>query len=104
MIWLSFDTELNRDIGVGYFGIKADVCFLKYVHPTNRANERNPIVRSWLCTRGIQTHHLFLDYLCLTSRKIHISAHGSPAWLLSVQDLHTQVHNSVYVVSSSFST
>ena len=42
MIGLSFDIELNRDIGVGYVGRKADVCFLKYVHPTNRANERNP--------------------------------------------------------------
>ena len=38
MIGLSFDTELNRDIGVGYVGRKVDVCFLKYVHPTNRAN------------------------------------------------------------------
>ena len=43
MIGLSFDTELNRDIDVGYVGRKADECFLKYVHPTNRANERNPL-------------------------------------------------------------
>ena len=42
MIGLSFDTELNRDIGVGYIGRKADLCFLKYAHPTNRTNERNP--------------------------------------------------------------
>ena len=96
MIGLAFDTELNRDIGVGYVGRKADICFFKYVHPTNRANERNPsFLYSWLCTGVIQTHHLFLDYLCLAWRKIHISAHDSPAWLLSVQDLHTQVHNNV---------
>ena len=83
MIGLSFDTELNRDIGVGYVWRKADVCFFKYVHPTNRANERNPsFVVGY--AQGVSRHHLFLDYLCLARRKIHISAHGSPAWLLSV--------------------
>ena len=43
MIGLSFDTGLNRDIiSVGYVGRKADICFFKYVHPTNQTNERNP--------------------------------------------------------------
>ena len=42
MLGLCFDTELNRNIGVGYVGRKADLCFFKYAHPTNRANERNP--------------------------------------------------------------
>ena len=82
MIGLSFDTELNRDIGVGYVGRKVDVCFLRT--PNQPSKLKKSIVRSWLCTGCIQTHHLFLDYLCLAWRKIHISTHGSPAWLLSV--------------------
>ena len=72
--------------------------------PNQPSKLKKSIVRSGLCTGDIQTHHLFLDYLCLAWRKIHISAHGSPAWLHSVQNLHTQVHNSVYVVNSSVST
>ena len=40
MIGLSFDTELNRDIGVGYVGRKADVCFLNtYTQPTEQMKE-----------------------------------------------------------------
>ena len=38
---MSFDTDLNRDIDVGYVGRKADICFFKYVHPTNQAIEIN---------------------------------------------------------------
>ena len=64
MIGLSFDTELNRHIGVGYVGRKADVCFFKYVHPTNRANERNPsFVVGYV--QGVSRHIICFQIICV---------------------------------------
>ena len=77
MIGLSFDTELNRDIGVGYVGRKADIWFLKYVQPTNRANERNP--------------SFLVDYAQGVFRHIRLSVSGmeknSHIYLLMVHQL-----------------
>ena len=39
MIGLSFDTELNRDIGVGYVGRKTDIIMLFKIRTPNQPSK-----------------------------------------------------------------
>ena len=62
MIGLSFATKLNRDIVV--LGMLGERQIFKYVHPANRANERNP---SFLVgyAQGVFRHIICFYIICV---------------------------------------
>ena len=56
---------------LGMLGERQIYAFFKYVHPTNRANERNPLFVVGYA-QGVSRHNLFLDYLSGMEKNSHI--------------------------------